>query len=106
VDALAKTAQQVYPSVFLLDEPGPAGALGNTLLVATKMPVTLAGTLEANVAALPTTLPMEFRNFAQQAIQVARVAAPSATTPVFTDDHAPVERIVHSIILDFLTASN
>jgi predicted membrane-bound spermidine synthase len=36
VDALAKTALQVYPTVFLLDEPGPSGTLGNTLLVATK----------------------------------------------------------------------
>jgi hypothetical protein len=54
---------------------------------------------------LPTTLPAEFRDFAQQAIQVARPATQVSTTPIFTDDHAPVERIVHSIILDFLTAS-
>lgn len=106
VDALAATAQQVYPTVFLLDEPGPPGTLGNTLLVATKMPVTLDETLLANVAALPAELPAEFREFAQQATQVARVAAPPATTPIFTDDRAPVERIVHSIILDFLTNAN
>jgi predicted membrane-bound spermidine synthase len=105
VDALAATAQQVYPAVFLLDEPGPEGTLGNSLLVATKNVVTLEETLLANVAALPDTLPVEFRDFAQQATQVARVASPPATTPIFTDDHAPVERIVHSIILDFLTAS-
>jgi predicted membrane-bound spermidine synthase len=106
VDALAATARQVYPTVFLLDEPGPPGALGNTLLVATKSPVTLENSFLANVAALPTTLPAEFRDFAQQATQVARVAAPPPTTPIFTDDRAPVERIVHSIILDFLTSSN
>ena len=106
VDALAKTAQQVYPTIFLLDEPGPPGTLGNTLLVATKSPVTLDETLLANVAALPSTLPVEFRDFAQQATQVARPAPSLAAAPIFTDDHAPVERIVHSIILDFLTASN
>jgi hypothetical protein len=70
------------------------------------MPATLEGTLLANVAALPETLPVEFRDFAQQATFVARPAAPPPATPIFTDDHAPVERIVHSIILDFLTASN
>lgn len=106
VDALAKTAQQVYPTVFLVDEPGPPGTLGNTLLVATKSPVTLEATLQANIATLPTTLPLEFRDFAQQALQVARPAPILATAPIFTDDHAPVERIVHSIILDFLATSN
>ena len=106
VDALAATAQQVYPTVFLLDEPGPSDALGNTLLVATKSPVTLEDTLLANVAELHTTLPVEFRDFATQAVQVARSAAPPSTSPIFTDDHAPVERIVHSIILDFLTGTN
>jgi predicted membrane-bound spermidine synthase len=103
VDALAATALQVYPTVFLLDEPGPPGTLGNTLLVATKMPVTLETTLLANVVMLPATMHAEFRDFAQQATQVARVATPPSTAPIFTDDHAPVERIVHSIILDFLT---
>lgn len=106
VDALAATAQQVYPTIFLLDEPGPPGTLGNTLLVATKTPMTLEETLLANVAALPPTLPAEFRDFAQRVTQVARIAAPPPETPIFTDDHAPVERIVHSIILDFLTANN
>jgi predicted membrane-bound spermidine synthase len=106
VDALAATAGQVYPTIFLLDEPGPPGTLGNTLLVATKQSTTLQETLLANVAVLPSTLPAEFRDFAQAATQVARPATPPHGTPVFTDDHAPVERIVHSIILDFLTTSN
>jgi predicted membrane-bound spermidine synthase len=106
VDALAATAQQRFPTVFLLDEPGPPGTLGNTLLVATKQPVTLEETFLANVGVLPASLPAEFRDFAQRATQVARVASPPPGTPIFTDDHAPVERIVHSIILDFLATSN
>lgn len=106
VDALAATAQRVYPTVFVLDEPGPPGTLGNSLLVATKRAVTLEDTLLANAIHLPESLPVEFRDFVQEAIQVARPAMPPADAPVFTDDHAPVERIVHSIILDFLSASN
>jgi predicted membrane-bound spermidine synthase len=105
VDALAATARQVYPSVFLLDEPGPPDTLANTLLVATKKPVTLESTFLANVASLPQNLPAEFRDFAHQATQVAHVATPPASAPIFTDDRAPVERIVHSIILDFLTSN-
>jgi hypothetical protein len=106
VDALAASAQQIYPTIFLLDEPGPPGTLGNTLLVATKQAVTLESSLLANVTALPSSLPVEFRDFALQAAQVARPAAPPPETPIFRDDHAPVERIVHSIILDFLTTSH
>lgn len=106
VDALAATAQQRFPTVFLLDEPGPPGTLGNTLLVATKQPVNLEETLLANVVALPQSLPAEFRDFAQRAAQTARVASPPPGTPIFTDDHAPVERIVHSIILDFLATNH
>lgn len=48
---------------------------------------------------------VEFRDFAQQATKVARVATPPPSAPIFTDDRAPVERIVHSIILDFLTSN-
>ena len=106
VDALAATAQTVFPTVMLVDEPGPTGSLANTLLVATKQPATLEATLQANVASLPVSLPAEFRAFATQAAQYARVAAPPPATPIFTDDHAPVEQLVHSIILDFITGAN
>lgn len=105
VHALAATAQQVFPSVFLIDEPGPPDTLANTLLVATRQPTTLEATFHPHVAALPSTLPAEFVAFAQEAAPRARMAAPPAGTPIFTDDHAPVERIVHAIILDFLTAA-
>ncbi len=101
VDALAATAGQVFASVYLVDEPGPPDTLGNTLLVATVQPTSLDN-LAANVAALPETLPDEFRAFAEQAQAYARIATPPDDMPVFTDDRAPVERIVHSIILDYL----
>lgn len=104
VDAMAATAGEVFPHVYLVDEPGPPHTLGNTLLVATMQPTSLDN-LAANIAALPDTVPAEFRAFAEQAQVHARVAAPPPTTPVFTDDHAPVERIVHSIILDYLAGN-
>lgn len=106
VDALAATAGQVFPTVYLIDEPGPPGTLGNTLLVATRQPVRAEATLLANAATLPPTLPAELRAFAADAAPRVRAAAPPPGTPILTDDHAPVERIVHSIILDFLTGAN
>ncbi len=101
VDALAATASQVFPSVYVVDEPGPPDAIGNSLLVATVQPTQLAN-LSANIAQLPAHLPAEFVQFATDAQAYARPAAPGPDAPVFTDDRAPVERIVHSIVLDYV----
>ncbi len=101
VDALAATLAQVFPSVHIIDEPGPANDLGNSLVVATVRP-TDGANFAANVATLSPALPVEFRDFAQSAIAQARPAAPPPGTPTFTDDKAPVEQVVHGIILDFL----
>ena len=102
VDALAATLQQVFPSVFVVDEPGPPHTLGNSLVVATMQPTTL-DVLHANTAALPESLPAVFRQFVQQATSHARVAAPPPDTPIFTDDRSQVEQIVHGVIADYLS---
>ena len=104
VDALAATLAQVFPAVYAIDEPGPPATLANTLVVATMRPVDVA-TVRANIAALDTTYPPEFRSFAQEAGAQIRPANPPADAPVFTDDKAPVERVVHGIILDYLALS-
>lgn len=100
VDALTATLAQVFPTVFVIDEPGPADNLGNSLVVATMQPAFLEN-FRQNVEAMPDDLPIEFRTFAQAAAAQARMAIPPAQPPIFTDDHAPVEQIVHRIILDF-----
>jgi spermidine synthase len=102
VDALAATLQVVFPTVFVIDEPGPEGTLGNSLVVATKQPTTLAE-FQARIAALPATLPAEFRTFAQAAAQQSRAPELAADTPVFTDDRSRVEQVVHEILWDFIT---
>ncbi|MFN8490747.1 MAG: fused MFS/spermidine synthase [Caldilineaceae bacterium] len=102
VDALSKTVSQVFPSVYLVDQPGPADNLSNSLLVATVQPTQLTN-FKHNVAALPAIQPLEFRHFAQTATQQAHGAAPPPNAAIFTDDHAPVEQIVHRIIWNFLT---
>lgn len=101
VDAMAATLGAVFPSVFVIDEPGPPATLANSLIVAVNAPTTLER-FHAAVAALPETAPDEFLTLARRAAAHARVAAPPPSTPVFTDDRSQVEPIVHSLILDFV----
>ena len=113
VDALAATLAAVFPSVLIIDEPGPPDDLGNSLVVAANQPATREA-FTANVTAMPSTLPRQFRQFALEVAGCAsesscdlnlsrvRATSPPADTPVFTDDRAPVERLVHGIIWSFL----
>jgi spermidine synthase len=91
VDALAATMRAVFPSVYLLDHPNDA----NTLIVATPNPTTLAD-FHANLARL--TEP----NLKQLAEKMqSRAQSATRAGPIYTDDKAPVEELIHSIILDF-----
>ena len=101
VDALSATLLATFPSVYVIDEPGPPGTLANSLVVATMQPTALAD-VQRRAADLPEALPAEFRDFASSAAEQARIAQPPADAPIFTDDRAPVEQLVHGIILDFL----
>lgn len=98
VDALAATLLAVFPSVFIIDEPGPSHALGNSLVVASAQTVTLDD-FRANTDNLPEPILAEM---ARRMRPHVRQAAPSG--PVLTDDHAPIEQIIHGIVLRYLTA--
>ena len=90
-DALAATMRQVFPTVYLIDHPNDA----NTLIVATFAPTTLA---DFHARAAQLTDP-NLRIVAAQALPRARLA--TQDTPVFTDDHAPVENLINDIILRY-----
>jgi spermidine synthase len=92
VDAMAKTASTVFPSVYVVDV---AGAL-NSIVYATKQPTTLDN-LQANIDATHQPL---LRLTAERAQQHIRSLSPDAL--VFTDDNAPVERLTNAIMLNFL----
>ena len=96
IEALAGTIQAVFPSVYLVDVPGSF----NSLIYATREP-TKATNLVENLLALedrgaPSVL-LEVLNRATKNIR---------TTPdtgiVFTDDRAPVEQLINSIVLQFV----
>jgi len=101
VEAVAATLQQVFPSVFVIDEPGPPAMLANSLVVATRQPTTLAK-VHRNIAMLPDGLPAEFTAFVQDAAPRIRPVAAQPDAPIFTDDRSQVEQVVHSLIMDFM----
>ena len=98
VDAIAATMQQVFPSVYIVDEPDNGSLLGNSMVVATRQPTTLAD-LRANLPAFDHPLLAEV---ARRAAPQARSATPPLGTPIFTDDRAPVEQVVHKLVLGHL----
>ncbi len=91
VDALAATMRQVFPSVYLIDHPNNS----NTLIVATNQP-TRVDDFRANVAGLTDR---NLQIVAAQSLPTVRAA--TATEPLFTDDHAPVENLINDIILRY-----
>jgi spermidine synthase len=103
VDAMAATMQAVFPSVYIVDAPDGAAetgvsTLGNSLVVATNQPTTLDD-LTANLPAFKSGI---LAPVAAQTAAAARVATPPAGTPVFTDDRAPVEQVVHALVLRYM----
>ena len=92
VDALARTAATVFPSVHVIDV---AGSL-NSIVYATMQPTSIAN-LRANLPVMRHPL---LTTTAQLALQHTRPLNPAAI--VFTDDNAPVERLTNGIMLNFL----
>ncbi len=95
VDALTMTMQQVYPGVHAMDVPQSF----NTILVATMQP-TRADNLAANLTLLPTDAPQELRE--TLAIGVSSLVPLGNSDIVFTDDRAPVETLIDSLVINFL----
>ncbi len=96
VNAIAATMRVVFPSVYIVDEPDLGSPLGNSMVVATLRPSTLAD-FQANLAAFAEPLVAEI---AQEAAPNARAAVIPPGTPIFTDDRAPVEQVVHRLVFE------
>ncbi len=95
VDAMTATLLQVFPTVHAMDVPNSF----NTILVATMQP-TNSGNLSANLAALPPEAAPLLRNTLALAAQ--SLVPVHASDLVFTDDLAPVESLVDSLVINFL----
>lgn len=102
VNALTATMGQVFPSVYVIDESTENYSLGNSLVVATMQPTTLAD-FQRNAAAIdPAAQPL----LAEMAARAAGTARPaSGAGAILTDDKAPIEQIVHGIMLRYFLSS-
>jgi spermidine synthase len=95
IDAMTATLLQVFPTIHAMDVP----VSFNTILVATNQP-TLADNLAQNLASLPPdTDPLLIDALT---VGISKLVPVNASETVFTDDHAPVETLVDSLVLNFL----
>ncbi len=92
VDAMARTAATVFPSVHVIDVSGSL----NSIVYATMLPTSLDN-LRANLPLMSATV---LTSTAQLALQHVRPL--NADAVVFTDDNAPVERLTNGIMMNFL----
>jgi len=95
VDALTNTLQYVFPSIHAIDVPYSF----NTILIATRQP-TQDSNLSANLARLPAAAnPLIVRVLTDSA---AALVPLHTNEIVFTDDHAAVEMVMDSLLVNFL----
>jgi spermidine synthase len=102
VDAIAATMEQVFPSVYVMDEPDNGSTLGNSLVIGTSKPTSMED-LRANLSLFDAPLLAEV---ARRAVPQAHQADPPAGAPIFTDDHAPVELVVHRLVLQYMLSGD
>lgn len=97
VDAMTATLLRVFPSVHAMDVPNSF----NTILVATRQ-TTSPDNLAANANTVEQdSTPLLYDSLVWGVNQLTPI---HASDLVFTDDHAPVETLVDSLVLNFLFA--
>ena len=95
VDAIASTMAAVYENVFLVDVP----SFNNTLVYGTTEPVTIAD-VQHNLGLIGEPLA---QNVALSVAGEGRLRVSPYHGQVFTDDLAPVERLIDEIIFGYVT---
>ena len=95
VAAIASTMAAVYPSVFLVDVP----QFTNTLIYGSTVPVTLDD-VRHNLGLIDEPLA---RSVANSALNEGDLRMSTYHGQVFTDDLAPVERLIDEIIFSYAT---
>ena len=96
VEVLASTLKAVFPNVYTVDLAEPGYDLINVLVVATVQP-TSVDNLRQNATLLTDPILREVAGDS-----VARVQEFTAPAMVLTDDRAPVEQVVHRLILSYV----
>ncbi|MGQ9553229.1 MAG: spermidine synthase [Anaerolineae bacterium] len=99
VEALASTMTTVFPSVYVIDLPSFSAGLSNSLVVGTRQRTALSN-FAGNVKLMQQP---ELQAVASRAVGWAREF--QGQSMVFTDDKAPVEQVVHKLIINFIRGS-
>jgi spermidine synthase len=99
VDALASTMAAVYRSVFLIDVP----SFANTMIYGTSEPTTMQDVLH-NLALAHEPLVQQLAETAVGPGAPGNLRVSPYHDQVFTDDLAPVERLIDEIIFSYATA--
>ena len=97
VRVLGSTMKSVFPNVYVIDVPSYGSSLGNSLVVATRQP-TEANNFIANAVLLQQT---HLQRVVDRAL-AAGVWELESTEVVFTDDKAPVEQVIHQLIVRYM----
>jgi predicted membrane-bound spermidine synthase len=97
VEVLASTLKAEVPNVYMVDLGQSGQTLTNVLVVATKQPTQLEN-LSINAELM--THPILQKVAGASILRAEKFTEP---TVVFTDDKAPVEQVVHSLIFSFVT---
>jgi spermidine synthase len=93
VEAIGATMRDVFPYVVAID----VDRYSNTILVGSQLPLS-ADALIQNVGRRPETSPL--RVVAGWSLASGNIRAIEPGGPVFTDDRAPVERVIDQMIFD------
>ncbi|RME75285.1 MAG: spermine synthase [Chloroflexi bacterium] len=103
VNALAATMKTVFPSVYIYDTPDYGSSLGNSLVIATRQPTRMSNFTQNTFGLTEPHL----RLVVQRQLSAARYweYKPAPDDIVFTDDKAPVEQVIHSLIIRYLMGS-
>ncbi len=105
-EALASTMKSVYPNVFMINLFKSSGYY-NTIIVATNRPTTL-DTFKQNIQSVVTNSLIKevgMRAITTDSVQEWTGKTSDGSSPiVFTDDWAPVERLIDQVIIDYVTA--
>jgi predicted membrane-bound spermidine synthase len=100
VNVLAATMKDVFPNVYVLDVPTRGSAVGNSLVIATKQ-ATKIENFKTNIAQTKNETLQLIADSAENVREV-KDSIVEGRRVVFTDDHAPVEEVVHRILINFI----
>lgn len=92
VDVIASTMKAVFPHVYVID----TDRYHNSMVIGTRGPSSIA-MFEENTARQPEG---PVRTVAEQALETGNIREVTTSTTVFTDDHAPVERVIDMMIIN------